>query len=636
MIIVYMPCFNGNFKKMKTAHRKFFIYFLITPFFGLLPMASGMVDDGDDYYQDDGYYPDEGFYDDDISSTFSIDNYSIQSGQASFSNLAGEVQVTASDGAVINYPSGFNIPAGETVRFIQPSTEASVINQITSRVPTQIDGSLLGNGKVVLMNASGIVFGKSSVVDVGKLHAIAGVDLAPAGIGYNLSGSVSSAGSITAGEVVLAGQSVTNSGTILSTTGIVVLASGASLQLFEEEQSLLVSLSSESFSPLTGTSDVAGQALLQSGVVQASEAQFHGNSIENSGSITADSITVDNFSSFSGQSGTISSSQLSISGDQQTLSASPSFDASGVGNQFGTVTLNGSMNQLSLRSSTALTLGEIEAESAGIQGEPTSLGVQDLDLRVDKGDLTLNALFAPVDTTVDNSLLLAAENNLVLSSELDAYTHARKILYGRNLSAGEFADSELVLGSTVSLNAISVFMDDLSPTLSAEVIQKLALDNPSFEGFDSQGGLLELSALSSDQLEMLFKYGLFTGYSYFLQAPTAEAVLVNELEESGFTSTNAFFGGDFSIMASAGATGGGTSSSSSDSSDSSDGESEEESSASADSSPAGVAAAKAMQALGTAPFSPVGRPILSPEAALILENALTPQIEAKLDQFLGQ
>lgn len=412
------------------------------------------------------------------------------------------------------------------------------------------------------------------------------------------------------------------------------MVAGAMMQLINQESGLAVTVSSSS--PLTGTSDVAGQALLQSGVVQASEAQFHGNSIENSGSITADSITVDNFSSFSGQSGTISSSQLLISGDQQTLSASPSFDASGVGNQFGTVTLNGSMNQLSLRSSTALTLGETEAESAKIQGETMSLGVQDLDLRVDKGDLTLNALFAPVDTTVDNSLLLAAENNLVLSSELDAYTHARKILYGRNLSAGEFADSELALGSTVSLNAISVFMDDLSPTLSAEVIQKLALDNPSFEGFDSQGGLLELSALSSDQLEMLFKYGLFTGYSYFLQAPTAEAVLVNELEESGFTSTNAFFGGDFSIMASAGATGGGTSSSSSDSSDSSDGESEEESSASADSSPAGVAAAKAMQALGTAPFSPVGRPILSPEAALILENALTPQIEAKLDQFLGQ
>ena len=111
--------------------------------------------------------------DDDLAG-FSIDKYSVQSGQASISNLNGEVQITASDGAVINYPGGFDIPAGETVRFIQPSTDASVINQIATQMPTQIDGNLYGNGKVVLLNDYGIVFGQGSVVEVGKLHAIAG------------------------------------------------------------------------------------------------------------------------------------------------------------------------------------------------------------------------------------------------------------------------------------------------------------------------------------------------------------------------------------------------------------------------------------------------------------------------------
>ena len=85
-------------------------------------------------------------------------------------------------------------------------------------------------------------------------------------------------------------------------------------------------------------------------------------------------------------------------------------------------------------------------------------------------DLTLNSLFVPVNAQLDNSLLLAAENNLVLASELDNYIHARKVLYGRNLSAGAFEDVELALGSTVSLNAASVFMDDLSPSLSPAVI----------------------------------------------------------------------------------------------------------------------------------------------------------------------
>ena len=69
---------------------------------------------------------------------------------------------------------GFDIPAGETVRFIQPSVDATVINEIIQQTPSKIDGNIFANGKVVLLNSSGIVFGKDSVVEVGKLHAIAG------------------------------------------------------------------------------------------------------------------------------------------------------------------------------------------------------------------------------------------------------------------------------------------------------------------------------------------------------------------------------------------------------------------------------------------------------------------------------
>ena len=83
----------------------------------------------------------------------------IQVGNVSFESLSKELQITASDGAHIQYFDGLNISEGETVRFIQPSIEATVINEIMSEVPTQIDGNLFGNGKVVLLNSSGIVFG---------------------------------------------------------------------------------------------------------------------------------------------------------------------------------------------------------------------------------------------------------------------------------------------------------------------------------------------------------------------------------------------------------------------------------------------------------------------------------------------
>ena len=183
-------------------------------------------------------------------------------------------------------------------------------------------------------------------------------------------------------------------------------------------------------------------------------------------------------------------------------------------------------------------------ESGQADSDIPSLFVQNMDLRVNQGDLTLNVLPFPILTNSDNSLLLAAENNLVLPSSLDSLTHSRKIMYGRNLAVGSIdQDEELSLGSTVSLDAISVFMDDLSPTLSPSVIQALAADNPDFEGFDSKGGLVELSQMSETQLNTLFKYGLFTGYSYFFQAPDKSAKLANDLEEAGeFCSLGKFCG----------------------------------------------------------------------------------------------
>ena len=147
--------------------------------------------------------------------------------------------------------------------------------------------------------------------------------------------------------------------------------------------------------------------------------------------------------------------------------------------------------------------------------------------------------------------MLAAENNLLFSYDISDLSHARKILYARNLSAISSEGEDLKLGSTVGLDAVSVTIDDLSPVLGPSVIQALAVDNPNFEGFDSQGGLVELGAMTSQQLELLFKYGLFTGYSYFLQAPPATATLTQNIADSGGSS--ALFGGSFAVVASAGA-----------------------------------------------------------------------------------
>jgi len=564
----------------------------------------------------------------------------IQSGNVSFESLTNELQITASDGAVIEYWGGMDISAGETVRFIQPNTEATVINQIMTQTPTQIDGNLIANGRVVLFNSSGIVFGESAVVDVGKLHAISGSGLALAG-NYGLSGPVENRGTIKAGEVLLAGSSVSNTGSIMVENGLVILAAGGSLTLFSEDGDLSVSLSAENAFGVV--SDLAGQAVLQSGVVQASKAHFYGNQITHSGSVSAQSVALANFSAVSSSKGSVSTGTLSLSGGGDSKSGS-SVDLSAKTNQVSTLSASGFFDSLSVRSTSSMTLGEKPEEGSDFN----TLSAQNLDLRVDGGDLSMNVLPVPLLSTSDNSLLLAAENHLAFAYDLSLFSHARKILYGRNLSAAPYADEDLALGSIVGLNANSVSIDDLSPTLSSSVIQALSKDNPTFEGFDSKGGLVELGSMTSQQLELLFQYGLFTGYSYFLEAPSATVSFAQDIAESGGSS--AVFGGSFAVVASAGASAqsssaGGSGDSTGDSSDGGESsEGEEGGDSDSDSSGGGKkgdqkraqSAATRARVIGAIPFAPISIPIASPAASELLESALTPEIETRLGEYLDQ
>lgn len=511
--------------------------------------------------QDFGFVEDDAMgFPDDTPAGFALDAMEVQSGEAQWGTVNNEFQITASDGAQIQYFSGFDIPTGETVRFIQPSADATVINQIMTQTPTQIDGNLIANGKVVLLNSSGIVFGKGAVVDVGKLHAIAGANslVSPA---YSLTGSVENRGTIKAGEVLLAGSSVSNTGTVMVENGLAILAAGGQVSLFSEDGDLSVSLSATN--AFGGVSDLAGQAVLQSGVVQASKAQFYGNQITHSGSVSAQSVTLAKFSAVSASQGSVSTSALSLSGGNDSKSGS-SVDLSAKTNQVSTLSASGFFDSLSVRSSSSMTVGEKPGEG----GDFNTLSVQNLDLRVYGGDLSMNALPVPVLSTSDNSLLLAAENNLAFTYDLSQLSHARKILYGRNLSATTLAEDDLALGSIVNLRADSVLIDDLSPSLSPSVILALSNDNPTFEGFDSQGGLVELDSMTTEQLNLLLQFGLFTGYSYFLQAPAAPVTLLQDIADSGGAS--AVFGGSFAVVASAG--GGATASPSSSGSEDSGGD----------------------------------------------------------------
>ncbi len=72
--------------------------------------------------------------------------------------------------AILNW-NAFNIGLGERVQFLQPSTQAAILNRVTGLDPSIIQGSLQANGRVFLLNPNGILFGPNAVVDVGSFMA---------------------------------------------------------------------------------------------------------------------------------------------------------------------------------------------------------------------------------------------------------------------------------------------------------------------------------------------------------------------------------------------------------------------------------------------------------------------------------
>jgi filamentous hemagglutinin family protein len=95
----------------------------------------------------------------------------VSAGSANISNAGSTTTIKQhSDRAIIRWDS-FDINSSEQVKFQQPSTSSITVNRIRDNKPSQIDGRISANGNIVLINPNGMVFGSSSVVDVGGLVA---------------------------------------------------------------------------------------------------------------------------------------------------------------------------------------------------------------------------------------------------------------------------------------------------------------------------------------------------------------------------------------------------------------------------------------------------------------------------------
>ena len=219
----------------------------------------------------------------------------VVNGQVTIQQSGNNTAITASDKAIINY-SSFDITQPETVRFIQPSSSASVLNRILSANPTNIDGNLLANGRVFFVNPAGIYIGNGARINVNQLVA-SGLNISNADFingRYNFAGgngAVINEGDISAQKVYLIGKQVTNSGNINCPAGYVAMAAGDKVFLSEpgsdivldiEGTSLSAPAASESGVLNTGTVEAAGGI-----IALAAAGDLYSQAISNIGSLSS-------------------------------------------------------------------------------------------------------------------------------------------------------------------------------------------------------------------------------------------------------------------------------------------------------------------------------------------------------------
>jgi len=153
---------------------------------------------------------------------------------------ASTLNVTNSPGSIVNW-QGFSIGANEVTRFIQQSSSSAILNRVVGPNISSLQGQLLSNGRVFLINPAGIVVGPGAMIDtagfVGSTLNMLDADFLAGKLRFQgdaSSGSIINQGWIRTGyggKVVLVAPNIENSGLIQTPGGELILAAGKSLTI---------------------------------------------------------------------------------------------------------------------------------------------------------------------------------------------------------------------------------------------------------------------------------------------------------------------------------------------------------------------------------------------------------------------
>ncbi|MBT7951327.1 MAG: filamentous hemagglutinin N-terminal domain-containing protein, partial [Gammaproteobacteria bacterium] len=204
------------------------------------------------------------------------------------------LNITNSNGAIINWQD-FSIQQNEVTRFIQGSANSAILNRVTGQDPSNILGQLLSNGRVFVINPNGIVFGQNSIVDTAGLIAST-LDMTDEDfINGNLkfqgenAGAIQNMGYIKAGangDIFLIAPNIENSGVIETEGSKIILAAGEGITIASLDSDHIV------FDVQAPDNEVVNLGQL---ITNGGAAKMFAGTIRHSGSINADSISIDEY-----------------------------------------------------------------------------------------------------------------------------------------------------------------------------------------------------------------------------------------------------------------------------------------------------------------------------------------------------
>ena len=143
--------------------------------------------------------------------------------------------------AVIDWQQ-LSVTAGTTLAFVQPDANSITLNRVLAGGPaTVIDGTVTGNGKIWILNPSGLFIGQGgSITTSGFLASTGSINVTDFMDGASrisitdaTDAAISNLGQITinSGHAVLAGTRVDNGGFVSANLGVVAMGSGTAFTL---------------------------------------------------------------------------------------------------------------------------------------------------------------------------------------------------------------------------------------------------------------------------------------------------------------------------------------------------------------------------------------------------------------------